>query len=161
MVVLLFYLNFKIIFLCFLIRGRIKWYKTNTVNSTATYVLMSLDFNPTAAAMAWNRCVSQQLQRGFPRHEHVGNLKLILFPQGKLVPSVAHLCSPLGCVLGFTKAVHTMGTVWLSSGLVTCFKVVWVWLSLFWVVCFGVLFLPFYFHLCKDAKAPWNPWSRW
>lgn len=38
----------------------------------------------------------------------MGNLKLILFPQGKLVPSGAHLYSSLDLVLVSAKAVHTM-----------------------------------------------------
>lgn len=124
------------------------------VNSKATCVLMSLAFNPTAAAVAWNRChVSQQLQRGFPRHEHVGNLKLILFPQGKLVPSVAHSCSPLGCALRFAKscAYHGHSLVWFR--LEICFKVVWVWISLFWV-CFGGFFFAFIFLCAGMPKIP-------
>lgn len=60
----------------------------------------------------------------------MGNLKLILFPQGQLVPSVALLCSPLNPVLGPAKAVHAMGTTWFSSGLETCFKVICGWISL-------------------------------
>lgn len=38
----------------------------------------------------------------------MGNLKLILFPQGKLVPSGARLYSSLDLVLVSAKAVHTM-----------------------------------------------------
>lgn len=72
----------------------------------------------------------------------MGNLKLILFPQGELVPSVAHLCSPLGSVLGSAKAVHTMGTAYFNSGLETCFKVFcWVDFSVLSCLFWGVVWL--------------------
>lgn len=54
----------------------------------------------------------------------MGNLKLILFPQGKLVPSGAHLCSSLDLVLVSAKAVHTMSRACfaLSLGLEMVFN---------------------------------------
>lgn len=56
---------------------------------------------------------------------NVGDLKLVVFPEGTLVPPGAHLCSPLDWGLGSAQAVNTVGRPCfaLSSGLETSLNV--------------------------------------